>query len=105
MYDQCGFIDFCILNNPRHVNKTMIIELPDNLIHQTGLSEAELRLKIAIELFKEERLSLGQASQLAGIHRLAFQQELGKRKVPVHYDEEMLENDLKTLNAIFGDRR
>lgn len=40
------------------------------------MSEDELRQEIAVMLFRNDRLTLGQASELAGMNRLAFQRLL-----------------------------
>ncbi|MFN7119828.1 MAG: UPF0175 family protein [Saprospiraceae bacterium] len=54
-------------------------------------------LERAIQLYQEGILSSGKASKVARISRIAFQKELGKRQIPVNYDEEDLEKDLATL--------
>jgi len=54
-------------------------------------------LERAIQLYQEGTLSSGKASKVAGISRIAFQKELGRRQIPVNYDEEELEKDLITL--------
>jgi predicted HTH domain antitoxin len=78
----------------------MIVEIPDQIIKQSGLSAEEILLKVALVLFQEEKLTLGQASRLAGLHQFEFQKELAKRGIPVHYGEEDFENDLRTINLI-----
>jgi predicted HTH domain antitoxin len=78
----------------------MIVEIPDQIIKQSGLSAEEILLKVALVLFQEEKLTLGQASRLAGLHQFEFQKELLKRGIPVHYGEEDFENDLRTINLI-----
>ncbi|MEZ4685012.1 MAG: UPF0175 family protein [Bacteroidia bacterium] len=82
----------------------MTIQIPNNIIQQAGFTELDLRLEIAILLFQKEVFTLAQASRFAGMHRALFQKELGKREIEVHYDGEMLDNDMKTLNSLFGDR-
>ncbi len=69
------------------------IDLPDAL----QISEAELRTELAISLFQQERITLGTASQLAGLHQIEFQQLIASRGICVHYDVEDLEQDLKSL--------
>ncbi|MBE9102512.1 UPF0175 family protein [Vacuolonema iberomarrocanum] len=69
------------------------IDLPDTL----QLSEADLRTELAIALFQQERITLGTASQLAGLHQLEFQQLIASRGISIHYDLEDLEEDLKSL--------
>jgi predicted HTH domain antitoxin len=78
----------------------MIVEIPDQVINQSGLSAEEILLKVAIVLFQEEKLTLGQASKLAGLHQFEFQKELAERNIPVHYGEEDYQNDLKIIALI-----
>lgn len=62
----------------------MIVEIPDQIFEQSGLSAKEVLLKVAILLFQEEKLTLGQASKMAGLHQFEFQKALAKRQIPVH---------------------
>ena len=78
----------------------MIVEIPDKVIEQTGLSSREFLLKIAVLLFQEEKLSLGQASELAGMHQSAFQKELATRKIALHYGKDDFERDLETIASL-----
>jgi len=78
----------------------MILTIPDTLLRQTGLTEAELKLLLAIQLPEEERLTLGQASQLAGIHQIQMQRELAKRDIPIHYGEQEFRRDMETIGGI-----
>ncbi|MEM7658934.1 MAG: UPF0175 family protein [Bacteroidota bacterium] len=72
----------------------MTIEIADELLRQTRLSEEELKLELAIRLFEIERLSFGQARKLAGLHVIAFQQALAKQRISLHYEVEEFEQDL-----------
>ncbi len=78
----------------------MIVEIPDQIINQSGLSAKEILLKVALVLFEEEKLKLGQPSRLAGLHQYEFQKELATRNIPVHYGEDGYKNDLKTISLI-----
>lgn len=78
----------------------MIVEIPDKVIAQTGLSPRDFLLKIALLLFQEERLSLGQASKLAGMHQSAFQKELAERRIPLHYGKDDFVRDLETIASL-----
>jgi predicted HTH domain antitoxin len=69
------------------------IDLPDSL----HLSEADLRTELAIALFQQERITLGSASQLAGLHQIEFQRLIASRGICIHYDVEDLEQDLSSL--------
>jgi predicted HTH domain antitoxin len=76
---------------------TMGIEIPDEIVSATGFSPDELRREIAVMLFQQDRLTLAQASRLAGISRIENQQLLSRRDIPLHYTEQDLDDDLETL--------
>jgi predicted HTH domain antitoxin len=80
----------------------MKIEIADELVKKSGMSVEEIMLRVAILLFQEEKLTLGQAADLANLHQIQFQQELAKRNIPIHYGEEEFESDLKNLQINFG---
>lgn len=75
----------------------MIIEISDKILHKTGLTPEEIRLRLAILLFQEERMTLVQASKLAGLHQIQFQKELAKRDIPIHYGMKELQRDMETI--------
>ena len=75
----------------------MHIEIADHVVQKSGMTVEEIMLRVAIMLFQEEKLTLGQAADLAGLHQIQFQQELAKRDIPIHYGEEEFESDLQTL--------
>lgn len=75
----------------------MIIEIADNLLEKSKTTKEDIRLIIAIALFKEEVLTLGQAAGICDLPQLIFQKELAKRRIPVHYDVEELHKDLQNI--------
>lgn len=75
----------------------MSVVIPDEIVHTTHMTSAELMQEIAILLYQKERLTLGQASRLAGVNQLQFQFMLASRQIPFHYDVAEFEADLKTL--------
>ena len=78
----------------------MSLLLSDDIIQASGLSERELLLEIVIMLFQQDKISLGKASELLGIHRMQFQKLLADRGICVHYDVAEFEEDLKTLQEV-----
>jgi predicted HTH domain antitoxin len=81
-------------------NVAMNIVVPDEILTITRMTEAEMRQEIAVMLFQKEKLTLAQASRFAGINRIAFQHLLASRQIPVHYDVEDFEQDIKNLQEI-----
>ncbi len=78
------------------------IEIPQHLIQATRLTIPELRRELAIALFQQGRLSFGKAREMAEMDYWAFQQLLGSRGIPPHYDLAEYEADLKTIREMTG---
>jgi len=83
------------------MSSTIAIEIPREVIHATRMTPQELRRELAIYLFQQGKLSFGKARETAGMTAWTFQQLLGSRGIPVHYDLEDYEEDLATLKE-FG---
>jgi predicted HTH domain antitoxin len=75
----------------------MSIDISDAILSATRMTEAEMIQEIAVMLFQQEKLTPAQASRFAGVNRTAFQHLLSSRQIPVHYDVEDFEQDLKNL--------
>jgi len=78
----------------------MTLTIPDEIIQSTRMTITELTLEIAIMLFQKEKITLGQASQLAGLSQFQFQHILSARQISIHYDESDLEKDIQTLKKL-----
>lgn len=57
----------------------MGLVIPDYVLTSAQLSHSEMLQEIAILLFQQERLTLEQASHLAGLDQLKLQQLLSSR--------------------------
>lgn len=75
----------------------MIIEIPDELLVHTSLSEQDVKVEVLAFLYFKGVLTLEKASRLAGVTRLDFQHILSDRNIPIHYDIADLEMDLRHL--------
>ncbi|HHP7244755.1 MAG TPA: UPF0175 family protein [Elainellaceae cyanobacterium] len=47
----------------------IVIDLPNEI----QVSESDLHTEVAIALFQQQRITLGTASQIAGLHQIEFQ--------------------------------
>ena len=74
----------------------MSLVISDDILRASGLSERKLLLEIVLMLFRQDKISLGKASELMGIHRTQFQKLLGDREICVHYDVTEFQEDLET---------
>jgi predicted HTH domain antitoxin len=77
----------------------ILIAIPREVLHTARMSPAEMKRELALTLFQQGRLSFGKARELADMTVWAFQQLLGSREIPVHYD---LEDYLEDQSALEG---
>ncbi len=79
---------------------TVTIEMPGEIIHITRMTPQSLKRELAPHLFEQGKLSFGKARELADMTIWEFQQLLGSRGIPIHYDVPDYEEDLDTLKAL-----
>jgi predicted HTH domain antitoxin len=84
--------------------ETIKLELPEDLLRIAGVSKgaisSEIAKLIALELFREHRISLGRAAELCGVSVEEFMQFAAGREVPLHYTLEDLKHDRTTLSRM-----
>jgi len=78
----------------------MTIEVQDEALRGLNLTQPQALLDLAVGLFTERRVTLGRAAAVARVTQLDFQQELARRGIPIHYDVEDLQADVRTLAAL-----
>lgn len=75
------------------------LEIPSEVLDAVKLPpgevEGELRKELALALYRRGVLSLGKARLLAQMSRWQFEQLLADRRVPRHYSEADLGEDLQ----------
>jgi predicted HTH domain antitoxin len=76
------------------------VTIPDDVVSATELTEHQVAVELAIELYQREKLSLGHAARLARMDKWFFNDLLAGRKIPMHYDEADLRRDLATLQRV-----
>jgi predicted HTH domain antitoxin len=81
------------------MSAVMTVELPADVMESARISAEEVRLEIAVALFRVERLSLGRAAELAGLSVQTFLEILCSRRIGVHYGVEDALEDARTLAA------
>ena len=78
----------------------MTIELPDVNLGSAPLSSEQARLDFAIGLYSGRHASVGRAAKLAGMPKILFMQELGKRGIPRQYTAEDFEHDMRVVEEL-----
>ena len=84
--------------------QTVRVEIPAELVVAAGLdadnlSAAATRL-LALELYREDKVSLGSAAELCHIPVEQFMEFSGRHSVPLHFGVDDLEEDRRTLERL-----
>ncbi len=77
------------------------VKIPEEFSLLCKIEDEELpdyiRKLVALELFREGEVSLGKASEIAGISIREMMVLLRERKVPLHYSEKDLDKDITLI--------
>jgi predicted HTH domain antitoxin len=68
------------------MNATLSLDIPAETLASARMTLEDIRLELAILLFRLDRLSLGKAAEFALLPVGAFQNHLASRRVGPHYD-------------------
>jgi predicted HTH domain antitoxin len=67
------------------------VQIPQEALALAGLDDqsesGRARRLVALELFREERVSMGRAAELAGLSIEEFMEFSAHRQVPIHYSD------------------
>jgi len=78
---------------------SVTLDIPDDVLAALPIPEHErksyLLLEVACGLYARGVLSLGRAAELAGIPKIGFGLEVGRRGIARHYTDTELEADLE----------
>ncbi len=80
----------------------VLVNFPEEIknILKTKNVNKEIMILTAIELYRENKVSLGKASEIANISIKEFLYELRKRGVPLNYDLEELKKDIEMVEKL-----
>lgn len=68
------------------MNATLSLDIPADALASARMSLEDVRLELAILLFRLDRLSLGKAAEFAQLPVGTFQNHLASRKIGPHYE-------------------
>jgi predicted HTH domain antitoxin len=78
----------------------MSIIIPDDILQASQTTEEELKLELALWLYKQNKISSGKVRAWLGLSVLEFQHELAQRNLALNYDIDDLNQDLETLKSL-----
>jgi predicted HTH domain antitoxin len=76
------------------------IGIPQAVLDSARLTIADLKVEMAVYLYAQGRLSIGKARELAGLSLWEFRQLLASRRIPPHYEDVDLNEDVATLREM-----
>ncbi len=75
----------------------MNLKLDIPVLDDLEISRADLLTDMALGLYMDRRVTLGQAADIAGLPQSEFRRLLGRLGVAIQYDLEDLDHDLAVL--------
>jgi predicted HTH domain antitoxin len=82
------------------VSTVRLLEVSQDILDSARMTPAELKVEMAVHLYAQGRLSIGKARELAGMALWEFRHVLASRRIPPHYDEADLDEDVATLHEL-----
>ena len=83
---------------------SLTLDIPDDVMAVLPVPEAErehyLLLEMACALYARDLLSLGRAAELAGVSKIDFGLEVGRRGIPRHYTQAELDDDFAYARGV-----
>jgi predicted HTH domain antitoxin len=74
--------------------------VPDDVLKEAGIDEAEALVELACRLFEAGKLALWPAARLAGLDRTAMEEALASRGIPIYRPTlDDLSRDLSAFGA------
>lgn len=77
-------------------------EVISDAVRNLLLNNLSLRLELALDLFKNDEVSLGRAAEIAGLDRWQFEEILSERGIPIVIEADSAEAMDKELNFFFS---
>lgn len=77
----------------------MLISIPDAAIADQQFTSDDLLMELAINLYRDGRLTIGHACKMTGLAEIEFQRQLAARGIEIRYPPDALQDDLGTLQS------
>jgi predicted HTH domain antitoxin len=80
------------------------VKVPRDLVRILKVRDEDVpklvRLYLAIELYREGKISLGKATEIAGVTKWEMLEILASKGIPIQYDVKDLEKDIEILEEM-----
>jgi predicted HTH domain antitoxin len=75
------------------------LTIPDDILEAAGLTERDCLIELAVHLYADRRITLGQALRLSQLSRAELEKELARRDISL-YTVEDLNRDVAALKEL-----
>jgi predicted HTH domain antitoxin len=75
----------------------MNLELHNATLDRLAMSRSDLMVDIAVGLYVDRRVTIGEAAEVAEMTQTEFRRFLGQKNVPLQYDLDDFRHDLTVL--------
>jgi predicted HTH domain antitoxin len=75
------------------------LTIPDDILEAAGLTEADRLIELAVHLYAERRVTIGQALRISRLSRVDFEKELARRDISLHSVKD-LNRDVEALKEL-----
>lgn len=73
--------------------------IPDDILEAAGLTARDCLIELAVHLYAQRRITIGQALRLSRLSRTEFEKELARRDISL-YSVEDLNHDVAALKEL-----
>lgn len=77
-----------------------MLVIENDILEAAHITEEELRVELAVMLYRKGRLSYAQARALSALSRIQFDDLLFEQSVPPEFTVEDLRDDVRTLEKL-----
>ena len=77
--------------------------VPKEFLRSAKMSAEDLAIEIAVYLYENKRLMLGQTKRLADLDQISFQKELARRNLYIHFETKDVLQDIENLSQFETD--
>lgn len=81
----------------------ILVNIPESIAGVRSLSQSDIVLAIAVQLYVDEEISLAKAAEILGISRFEFQKLMAEKNIPLRYGMDDLANEMETVKIFLND--
>jgi predicted HTH domain antitoxin len=81
----------------------LLVNIPNAISAIKPVSQTDIVLALAIQLYVDEEVSLAKAAEMAGMNRFEFQKLLADKNIPLRYNLDDLDREMDAVKTFLSD--